>query len=246
VVCNSTPAAPQTIVAVTTEWQASLSFWMRANNFPGKLYRTLTAQNLPAPKSQEKQKDRDARISRVRIYPGDVTIDLGERVRFSAVAFDQENNPVGGVDVKWSGQSSVQGRRVRLTPQGEFEGTAPGSFTITAEVARSTTAQITVVVRPGVIRNMNLTPTGTREVSTRDNPESKTGSTKQLKKSQASAQVSPKARDRRSGSMRWYCARSPEPLAISFLGHERFWRHGQPHPFRGIGKLQLPNEEWHF
>src|SRR5258705_6395640 len=114
VVCNSTPAAPQTIVSVATEWGASLSLWMRADNFPGKLYRTLTAQNLPAPKPQEKQEDRDALVSRIKIYPGDGTIDLGERVRFSAVAYDQENNPVGGVNIKWSGQSSVQGRRVGL------------------------------------------------------------------------------------------------------------------------------------
>lgn len=176
-------------------------------------------------------------------FSGDVTIDLGERVRFSAIAYDQTNNPVGGTKIKWSAQSLVPGRRVRLTPHGEFEGTALGSFTITAEAAKNT-AQVTVVVRPGVLRNMNLTPTGTRQISTRDIPPTKIGSTKELKKSESSARVSLKPRDRRGGVALAKRAHAPaekittvpEPMPLSpgdGWGDGNYW--SADDPGNGVG-----------
>jgi RHS repeat-associated protein len=170
---SSTPAATQTIVAVAKESSVSFAFWFNSSG----LAKLVQGRGVGNARRQEKQAERDAKISRLQISPGDVTIGLGERVRFSAAAYDQDNNALGGVKIKWSCQSSVKGPRVRQMPHGEFEGIAPGSYTIVAEAAKRT-AQVTVVVRPGVHRNMNLTPTGTREVSTRDLPSAKVGSTK--------------------------------------------------------------------
>ena len=102
---SSTPAAAQTIIAVAKESSTSFAFWFNSSG----LAKLVQGRGLGNAKRQEKQAERDAKISRLQIFPGDVTIDLGERVRFSAIAYDQDNNPVGGVKIKWSGQSSVQG-----------------------------------------------------------------------------------------------------------------------------------------
>src|ERR1051325_220750 len=126
---SSAPAAPRIIIDITKESAISFTFWFHNSGFA----RLLQGQGIGFLRRQEKQADRDARISRLQIFPGDVTISIGERVRFVAVAFDQDDNALGGIQIKWSGQSSLKGGRVRLTPQGEFEGTAPGSFTVTAE-----------------------------------------------------------------------------------------------------------------
>ena len=162
---SSAPAAPRIVIDVTKESAISFMFWF-ANSVFAEL---LQGQGVGVSKRQEKQADRDARINRLQIFPGDVKISVGERVRLVAVAFDQDDNPIGGIRTKWTGQSSLKGGRVHLTPQGEFEGTAPGTFTIVAE-ALGRTAQCTVTVEPGVKANLKETPTGRREVSTRDLP----------------------------------------------------------------------------
>lgn len=168
----STPAAPQTIVAVAKESSVSFLFWFRASG----LAKTLQLQGAPSASLQEKQADRDAKVSRIQIFPGDVTIDLSDRVRFSAVAYDPDGNAIGGIKVKWSAQSVIPGLRVRISQLGEFEGMSPGSFVVAVEAVGKTT-QVTVVVRPGVLRNLNLTPTTSpRQVSSRDVPAVKVGS----------------------------------------------------------------------
>src|SRR6185503_10925246 len=123
---SSAPAAPRIVVDVTKESAISFMFWF-ANSVFAEL---LQGQGIGFTKKQEKQADRDAKISRLQIFPGDVKISVGERVRFVAVGFDQDDNALGGIRIKWSGQSSLKNGRARITPQGEFEGTAPGSFTI--------------------------------------------------------------------------------------------------------------------
>src|SRR6266404_9436699 len=193
---SSTPAAPQTIVAVTRESWASFAFWYSAN---GGLRRLLQGRGNGNERAQEKQADRDAKVSRLQIFPGDVTIDLSDHVRFTAVAYDRDNNSVGGVKVKWSGQGAIPQTRVRISPHGEFEAMTPGSFTITAQ-AGPRSAQTTVTVRAGLKRDLNATPTGTRQVSSRDLPPAKTASAKEQKKSEGSAGLQFKGSNRQGGS----------------------------------------------
>ena len=162
---SSAPAAPRIIVDVSKESAISFMFWF-ANSVFAEL---LQGQGIGVSKRQEKQADRDARINRLQIFPGDVKISVGERVRFAGVAFDQDDNALGGIRIKWRGQSPLKGGRLHLTPQGEFEGTAPGTFTIIAE-ALGRTAQTTVIVEPGARPNLKETPSSRREVSTRDLP----------------------------------------------------------------------------
>lgn len=186
----STPAAaPAAIAALAKESRVSLAFWLHATGL-AKLLQGQGAGNANPP---EKQSDRDARVSRIQIFPGDVTVDLSDHVTFSALAYDRDDTPVGGVKFKWSGKGLAPEGRVRLSQQGEFEATTPGPLTIMAEGAGKT-AQVTVVVRPGVKRNLSLTPISTREVSTRDVPPGKVGSTKDLKESEEPSAVASSAR----------------------------------------------------
>lgn len=181
----STPAAPQTIVAVAKESSVSFLFWLHSSG----LAKLTQDRDGGEAKEQEKQADRDVKVSRIQIFPGDVTIDLDDHVRFSAVAYDQSGNPVGGVKIKWSGQALLPTARIRLSPFGEFEGLTPGTFNVMAE-ANGKTAQVVVIVRPGVRRNLNLI-TITRQVSSRDVPTTRVASVVRP------AQQSPAARSSR-------------------------------------------------
>jgi len=163
---SSTPAAPKTIVNVVQESQLSLWLWYHSIGLASLIH----GQGNGKVKEQEKQRDRDEKINRVEIYPSDgVTVDLGERVRFAAVAYDLEDNSIGGVKIKWSGENIPQGPRVRISKDGEFQATAPGSFTVVAQAA-GRSAKVNVVVRPGDKPDLKAPVQERREISTRDNP----------------------------------------------------------------------------
>ena len=212
---SSAPAAPRIVVDVSRESAISFYFWFSNSIFA----RLAQGQGIGLIKRQERQADRDARINRLQIFPGDVKISMGERVRFVALAFDQEDNPIGGIRTKWSGQGPAKGGRARISPQGDFEGTAPGSFTVMAE-ALGRTAQCTVVVEPGAKPNLKETPIDRREVSTRDLPSAQGQQQENIEAAVASSDTS-KARAKR-GTKRAHSvsraraakAPAPSPVAI--------------------------------
>ena len=167
---TSTPAAPQTIVALVADGSTSLMFWFHQSGWAATLKQTNSGQGPPDHKRQEKQEDRDTRVARIEIYPGDVTVQVDERVAFTTVAFDQHGDPVGGVRVKWSCQNEDRNRAARVSQRGDFEATIPGKFKVTAETEGGQRAHIKVTVREGARRRRNDIPSGTIEVSTRDLP----------------------------------------------------------------------------
>jgi hypothetical protein len=85
--------------------------------------------------AQEKQSERDARVSRLEILPGDVTVQEGQRVNFTAVAFDSSNNTVGGVKIRWSARDEGRSRGVFINQRGDFAARAEGNYRVTAEAA---------------------------------------------------------------------------------------------------------------
>jgi RHS repeat-associated protein len=167
---TSTPAASQTIIGVTQEWHASLGFWLRANHVPAKLYRALSWQNPEGPKPQEKQEDRDARVSRIQIYPGDVTIQEGERVNFTAVAYDNDDSAVGGVSFTWSAKDQGRNRETRISKSGDFEATVTGDFKLTVEGAGRKDSVKVNVLEGKRHRKSDDQPRQGRTISSRDNP----------------------------------------------------------------------------
>ena len=211
---TSTPAAPQTIVELAKETSVTFAFWFHSSG-----WRKAAARLLQSPdsngKKQEKQRDRDAKVARIQIFPGDVTVDLSEHIRFAAVAYDRNNTPVGGIKINWSGRDAVQGRHARISPHGEFEAMAPGSFNIVAEGAGQTAA-VTIVVRPGVRRNPNAAPTSIRQVSTRDTPSAVATKTDSLQESFAQRSSKSATRKKRRGSLlRGHALRSKSAPVVS-------------------------------
>jgi RHS repeat-associated protein len=209
---GSTPAAPGIIVSVAKETGISLFFWYNASG----LRKLVQGQGGGRKDEQEKQRDRDAKISRIEVFPKDVTVELAEHVRFVAVAYDAEDNSVGGVKIKWSGESADSKRRVRISKDGEFEAMAPGSFTIVAEAAGQT-AKVNVEVRPGLKPDRKAAPTGKSQISTRDLPGNEVGSNKTQKRTERSSgtKTSVALNAKRSHAIRKVKASLPEPMMVS-------------------------------
>jgi RHS repeat-associated protein len=99
----------------------------------------------PAPQAVETQQEREQKVARIQIFPGDVEIKTGEQIVFNAVAFDHEGNVVGGLDVNWSALNEEKNQPLTITSHGAFVSGAPGKFIITAEIAgRKERVKVTV------------------------------------------------------------------------------------------------------
>src|ERR1041385_6265101 len=162
---SSTPAAPQTVIALANESALSFYFWFNNSG----LRRLMQSRPIPSARKQEKQSDRDAKISQMKISPGDLTVDLNDRVKFNAIALDASGNTIGGVKVNWTAQGAKNDKHIPISVRGDFEADRAGTFTVTAE-AKGKTAQAIVIVRPGVKKDLTVAPTSSHPVSSRDLP----------------------------------------------------------------------------
>src|SRR5215213_11027557 len=135
--CNSTPAAAQTIVTVSNDWSVSIAFWLQASGSLTTLKRLLAGDYLPKTNSQETQSDRDGRVRRIYISPGDVTARIGEVVRFSAIAYGDNGDTISGVNFRWRARGDNEGG-AGISPSGEFSAVAHGRFTVSVSGAGRT------------------------------------------------------------------------------------------------------------
>jgi hypothetical protein len=162
-------AAVRAVSATAVNYGQGAHFWWHSSGWAAKYerlrneyLRNVSAQaqprgwdgkgapggSRPAPQAVETQQDRERRAARVKIFPGDVEIKTGEQVVFNAVALDQDDNSVGGVDTQWSALD--EGRNQPLTiSRGTFVSGVPGRFVVTAEVAgRRGQVKVTVTGEP--------------------------------------------------------------------------------------------------
>jgi RHS repeat-associated protein len=217
---SSTPAAPQTIVALANESLFSFHFWFY-NSGARKLL--LQGQRGGAAKKQEKQSDRDAKISQIQIFPGNLTVDADDKVKFSAIALDAIGNPIGGTKIKWTAHGAASDKHVPISPRGDFDAARAGTFTVTAET-RGITAQVTVVVRPGLKRDLSLPPTNVLPVSSRGVRSVKVGANQTEKPNKEIAKATKRA----------HAAKSATPAALLPEGggggwdDSNYWSAGDP------------------
>lgn len=140
---NSTPAAPKTLMQVAVSTKDGVTFWFQVNGvIPRLLNFFVGAEKV---KQQEKQTERDARVTRIQISPSDVIAYEGQQVNFTALAYDAQDNQVGGVKFKWSARDKERGRNVPINQRGDFTARATGDFEVIAEaLGQRTTVNVTV------------------------------------------------------------------------------------------------------
>jgi RHS repeat-associated protein len=144
---NSTPAAPQVLAGIVSERSQDLGFWFYSSGWNSTL-RKLAADplHMVMPQQggiQETQMQRDARVARIQVYPGSLTLHNGERVAFTAVPYDANNVAVGGVNITWYATKNNQ--PVNISSTGIFSSGFAGQYTITAYGAGQY-GQVTVTV----------------------------------------------------------------------------------------------------
>jgi RHS repeat-associated protein len=220
---------------VASEWGASLSFWLYSSEAAARVKRALLFQNNPSNKSQEKQAERDARVTRIEIYPGDVTVQADEHIAFTSAAFDQKGNPVGGVRVKWSCLDEGRGVPARISQRGDFVAVVPGRFKVTAETEFGKRASVRITVSEGAPRGKNDKPSGTREVSTRDLPSVAAARLRQESVEQSDAHASKSRRAKRDLSAPGAALSTPAPMPLPGESWDgtNYWSADDPDNMRG-------------
>ena len=186
------PQMPQMLVgAAATTWQDA-RFWLYANGWMTALAaiqgKISDKPTKPNPKQQETQEERNARVFRIQIFPDNAIVPTGEPITFSAIAYDQNNNPIGGVQFKWSGNDEGRGREMSISPRGVFASPVAGKYNIRVEGAgRRTHTKVTVVGATIKPDSKKGDPTHTKPTSTRDLP-IRTSQTSYLKPSNRTLQ----------------------------------------------------------
>jgi hypothetical protein len=84
------PAAPAVLMSDGAQIRADLGFaFLRTSNWLTK--RRAQAKGRVTP--QEKQSDREAKVTRVEIRPSGVTINNGDRLHLTAIPYDSNDQP---------------------------------------------------------------------------------------------------------------------------------------------------------
>ncbi|MCI0393184.1 MAG: RHS repeat-associated core domain-containing protein [Acidobacteria bacterium] len=161
----------------TSGWAASSSRFLR-ENFPfvrsasqqrGWDGKGAPAQPVPKPQPQETQEQRNANVVRVDISPRDATVGAFEQIIFTAVAYDSNNSPVGGVQFDWDGEDEASGEKVNVPEKGKFSSSKEGNYKIKAKLGgREASAKVKV---KGVKHVPGEQPIGPgKPISSRDLP----------------------------------------------------------------------------
>ena len=126
------------------------------------------ARPRPTPTILESKEDREFKISRVKIFPGDVTIETGQQAIFNAVAYDRDGAPISGLEVSWDGLDEDGNQPFSVSRQAAFSSNKPGKFKLTADIGgRKDQVKVTVV---GERRSPNIVSSTAEPVSSSDRP----------------------------------------------------------------------------
>jgi hypothetical protein len=116
----------------------------------------------------ENEEDRELKVARVQIFPGDVSIQTGQQAVFTAVAYDKEGSPVSGLGVSWEAFDEEKNEPAAISKTAVFDSGKPGKFKITADVAgRKAHVKVTVL---GMERAPNIASPPGAPVSSHDRP----------------------------------------------------------------------------
>ncbi|MEK6325302.1 MAG: FG-GAP-like repeat-containing protein [Acidobacteriota bacterium] len=164
------PATPRPLTDLASELRSDFKFWSHSSGWAKTLRGLIGQINTPSPSSQEKQSDRDSKVASIKIFPGDVTIMMGDREFFGALAYDNTGAQVGGVKFTWRAEDLATTKAIKILQTGEFIAPALGSYKVTVEGAGKI-AQVIVVVLEDINRpRPDAIPISVGQVSSRDKP----------------------------------------------------------------------------
>jgi RHS repeat-associated protein len=165
----STPAAPQIISAVAREQIHATAFWLSSSGLANSLAKLfLGRRGAPLAITQELP---SATLSRVQIFPGDMTLSLGDHVILAAVAYDDQGEPVNGISFAWQYEDTARSLEPQSLPDGDFRALYPGTFKVKAQSSgQSSSVRVTVLPEEGGDAQLANRAERVRHVSTRDLP----------------------------------------------------------------------------
>jgi hypothetical protein len=161
-----TPATPRSVSEMASEIRSDLTFWFHSSGLAATLNHLISGQS--SSQQPETQSDRDARVAIVNIIPGDLTIKLGEKAFFDALAHDNNAEQVGGVRFTWRAENVATNSQVKISQTGEFVGPAPGNYRVSAESAGETAQVIVTVLQESFGPPRGTKPISVQEVSSRN------------------------------------------------------------------------------
>jgi hypothetical protein len=131
-------------------------------------------QPKPPTVAPETKGDRERKVAEVKIFPGDVTIETGENVMFSAIALDKDGESIGGLDIKWEGFDEENKKDIIVSQTARFLSSVPGKYKLTADITgRKASVRVTVI---GVERKPGVKSETEEPVSSSDKPKSRSAS----------------------------------------------------------------------
>ena len=160
---NPILAMPQGVLTLSNEFRYSLAFYWYNSGLAAKFnawsQKPAAVQDTrgwdgkgappntpPEPSVQEKQANRDVKVSRIEISPRDVTIHTGEKVVFAAIALDREGNLIPGVKFSWDGSDEDRKRKMSVSQRGIFTSPVPGNYKVTVEALnKRDSVKVTVI-----------------------------------------------------------------------------------------------------
>lgn len=233
------PKAVASSIAVSaTNYWLDLHFWWHKSGWAGK-WAALGFQSplgsgkpprgwdgigapsrpMPAPLPPDNKASREGKVSKVKIFPGDVTIEPGVQVVFSAIAYDDEDQPVDGLEAKWTGLNEDKNLPLTVSSKATFISAVPGNYKLTADIAgRKAHVKIKVV---GQKRVPGLKCDIKEPVSSRDLPKTqpqKIGMNRGYTSAPVSEQVALSSRTRKDklpGLNRTKLQVSPKAMVVS-------------------------------
>jgi YD repeat-containing protein len=143
---TTVPAAPKTLIDSAKEFSQDIRFaYLSSSLSVFNFYNLLSFSFSGQSNSQQS-------IASIQVFPGSVTVKQGEKVTFSAIGFDSENEPVSGIDLDWEVTDTGRNLSPRSIKNSTFEAKVVGTFSITAK-SNGKQSLATITVLPSVEGN---------------------------------------------------------------------------------------------
>ncbi len=97
--------------------------------------------------SLQRNADETRAVSRIQIYPGPITLQKNQEAVFAAVAYDSNDEPLSGIDFRWSVTNVATTRLTGGLVGSVFKANRIGTFTVKA-TAGGREAEVRVIVTP--------------------------------------------------------------------------------------------------